>query len=511
MSSSDVGRHSKWRRSGKVLMGYLRPFRKLIRRRRIAKVASSTTDIERGGSKILIGTHRPILLNGEIAIRQTPVATRANSRKKQQRHDSQQSPLAPIPETETVDEEIVSSKEIIYDEEIKLLPLPRTATPRATLLEIPPELRNQIYEHVFSDWHSLNPLAFLQTCRQVHTEAADLAFSKTLFRLHTEHWADHDFFQARYTSHLPPTRLSSVRHLALRLPRGAPYDCYNSRRLHVDLLALGLNLTTLVIFSHHPRPLPRISDYGGVTEIDLCHWLSDTLYTMTSLRELHIMNYESPSPGLFDIPSPRLVRLLRGQIYRDVMTERQSLSEEEFQWHCHCEQDRSYGVFSSKLGRTVKIMFETGEELEAYGLGHINDLSLHLNSDEMLCATPPDLSHGASVCATRSNSSRKRLNKKLSLRYSMRHNIMARSSDDQISVVPEPPPTNRAFTFAFASAADAAPKRKRLSKRYSLQSTVQSNTAGQPLQQTAQEQQLRHIRHRQSWHASSSTVATPIE
>jgi hypothetical protein len=501
MSSGGRERHSKWQRSGEFLKVYLRPFRKLMRRRRIAKVASSTTEPRREENKILIGTHRPVLVNGEITAQQAPVASRANLRKKQQRHDSQQSPLASIPETETA------------EEEIDLISLPRRVPPRATLLGIPPELRNQIYELVFGDWHFLKPLGFLQTCRQIHNEAANLAFSRTLFRMHTEHWADHDFFQARYASQLSPTRLSNVRHLVLRLPRGAPYDCYNSRRLHVDLPALGLNLKTLVIFSHYPRPLPRISDYGGVTEIDLCHWLSDTLYAMTSLTELRILNYESPSPGLFDIPSPRLVRLLRGQIFRDVMTERQSLSEEEFRWHCHCEQDRSYGVYSAKLGRTVNIKFEIGKDMEAYGLGQISDMSLHLNPDETLRAVPLGMSHGAyaGLFAAKSNSSRKRLSKTLSLRHSMRQSMMTRSSNDQINVVQEPPPTNRAFASASASAANTAPKRKRLSKRYSLQSTIQPATTERPIQETAEEQQLRHIRHRQSWHASSSVMAITSE
>jgi hypothetical protein len=498
VSSGSVRRRSKWKQSGDFLKVYLIPFRKLIQRRRAAKLAISrpANEIERDGDDVLPGLPGlPVpRLDKEISIL-PPVVIRANSRKRPQRHDSQHSPLAFIPETD------------IIDEEIEPVSLSQTTPPRATLLGIPPELRNQIYNYVFHDWQSPNPLAFLQTCRHIHAEAANFAFSKTLFRLHTEHWADHDFFQARYTSQLSRARLSSVSHLALRLPRGAPYDCYSSCRLHVDLLALGLRLKTLVIFSQYPRPLPRLSDYGGVTEMDLCHWLSETLYSMPSITELRILNYESPCPGLFDIPSPRLVRLLRGQIYRDVMTERQSLSEEEFQWHCHCEQERSYGVYSAKLGRTVNIAFETGESLEEYGLGNINDVRLHLNPDEILRAGPADMSH--SLSGARRNSSRRRLSKTLSLRHSMRQSIMTRSSSsDQVNVAREPPPTSRAS--ASTADADAAPKRKRLSKRYSLQSPLHSDTRQLP-QETAEEQQQRQMRHRQSWHASSSIAATTAE
>jgi hypothetical protein len=505
-SSSGLGRHSKWRSVG-FLKVCLRPLRKLVRRRRNAKLATSTVrlgeEAKKDGSKFILGNEPSTVLDEEISVQRPPVIARAHLRKNQQRHDSQQSQLAAIPETE-----------ITY-EEFDPLSLPQTSPLRATLLGIPPELRNQIYEHVFGTWRSPNPLAFLQTCRQIHAEAGNLAFSMTLFRMHTEHWADHDFFQARYVSQLSKSRLSSVSHLALRLPRGAPYDCYNSRRLHVDLPALGFKLKTLVLFSHYPRPLPRISDYGGVTEMDLCHWISDTLYKMPSLTELRILNYESPSPGLFDIPSPRLVRLLRGQIFRDVMTERQSLSEQEFQWHCRCEQDRSYGVYSAKLGRMVNIQFETVERMEDYGLGHIYEMRLHLNPDEMLRAAPPDLSPGAyaGLLAAKGNGSRKRLSKTLSMRQSiMRQNAMTRSgsstSSGQINDLREAQTTNRAF--AFASGADAAPKRKRLSKRYSLQSTLQSNTTRQPSQHSIEEEQ-RQIRHRQSWHAGGSAVATTTE
>jgi hypothetical protein len=496
--SGSARRHSKWRRGGAFLKVYLIPFRKLIQRRRTGKLANArpAEEVERDGNTTLPGIPATLLAK-EMSIQQPPIVMRANLRKRPQRHDSQQSPLASIQETETE----------TVDEEIEPLSLSQTSPPRATLLGIPPELRNQIYKYIFCDWQSAKPLAFLQTCRHIHAEAANFAFSKTLFRLNTEHWADHDFFQARYSSQLSRARLSSLGHLALRLPRGAPYDCYASCRLHVDLPALGFNLRTLVIFSQYPRPLPRISDYGGVTEMELCHWLSETLYNMPSITELRILNYESPCPGLFDIPSPRLVRLLRGQIYRDVMTERQSLSEEEFQWHCHCEQERSYGVYSAKLGRTVNIMFETGESLDDYGLGYVDEMRLHLGPDEILRAAPADLS--GAVSGAKSNSGRRRLSKTLSLRHSMRQSIMTRSSSsDQINVAREVPPTYRAS--APTADADAAPKRKRLSKRYSLQSPLQSNGRQLP-QETLEEQQQRRMRHRQSWHASGSTMAVTAE
>lgn len=265
--------------------------------------------------------------------------------------------------------------------------------PEASFLGLPTELRLQIYGYVFGDWADTTSLQLLKTCHQINAEASDLAFSKTLFRLHSEHWADHDYFQARYLSLLPRARLSSIRHLALRLPRGAPYDCYNSRHVGVNLASLGLQLKTLVIFSHYPRPLPRNSDYGGVLEMSLCLWLRDALYSMRTLTSIRIVNYESATPGLFDIPSPRLVRLLRGEIFKDVTTERQTLSKEEFQWECVPGGDRSYRVFSTKLDRKVEVRFEDGEALGDYGLNEIKELEHMLNPEDLIKnATHPDLS-----------------------------------------------------------------------------------------------------------------------
>jgi len=365
---------------------------------------------------------------------------------------------------------------------------------QASSLGLAPELRNLIYNYVFSDWRDTGSLNLLRTCRQVYKE--NLAFSQTLFKIHTEHWPDQDYFQARYTSRLSRPRLNSIRNLALRLPRGAPYDCYNSRYLHVNLAALGFKLTTLVIFSHYPRPLPRTNDYGGVLEMNFCNWIKETLYSMPTLRSVHIVNYEGAAPRLFDIPSPRLVRLLRDNIFKDVMIEQQSLSDEDFQWQSlkSTPEDRAYRVFSAKLSRSVDIIFRRGTQLAEYGLGHVYEMQSQLNPDELLNDIHPDVPRGpyAHLLAEKNStySARRRLSKSQWGRLHQQNNVgggvnsgsplSPTSSDSEDSPKPPYPVT-----------------RKRLSKRRSL-----------PAENTAPLSNRGHLQEqRRSWQAlKRSTV-----
>jgi hypothetical protein len=385
----------------------------------------------------------------------------------------------------------------------------------ASLLGLPTELRLQIYGYVFSDWEETTSLPLLSTCHQIHSEAVDLAFSKTLFRIHSEHWADHDYFQARYVSLLPPARLSSIRHLAVRLPRGAPYDCYNSRHLGVNLASLGLQLKTLVIFSHYPRPLPRNSDYGGVLEMSLCLWLRDALYSMRSLSAIHIVNYESATPGLFDIPSPRLVRLLRGEIFKDVMSERHSLSEEEFEWSCQDsdstgnEQNRAYRVFSSKLGRKVDIIFEDGEKLSAYGLGHVREFEHMLVPDDVLQggAVHPDLSRGAyaGLLARKNsrregavaNSSRRRLGRS----PSRRTKVSQQENQGSFDLTPTCAGRVGGSHFSPPGSPEPGKQRRRLSKRVSLPPTTVAAPASVDVEEVVENKS--NMQKRRSWHPLS--------
>lgn len=342
----------------------------------------------------------------------------------------------------------------------------------ASFLGLPTELRLQIYGYIFSDWADTTSLQLLKTCHQINAEASDLAFSKTLFRLHSEHWADHDCFQARHISLLPRARLSSIRHLALRLPRGAPYDCYNSRYLGVDLASLGLQLETLVIFSHYPRPLPRNSDYGGVLEMSLCLWLRDALYSMPSLTSIRIVNYESATPGLFDIPSPRLVRLLRGEIFKDVIKERQALSEEEFQWECVAGRERSYRVFSSNLGRKVDVRFEDGECLGDYGLSEIKQLEHMLNPDDVVKnTTHPDLSMaGYAGLLAQKNSQRESIAIANSSRIRLGRSPSRRKQQDSDATT-----TSAGSRFSPSHSPEPGKPRKRLSKKVSVTPPPSSN------------------------------------
>jgi hypothetical protein len=381
----------------------------------------------------------------------------------------------------------------------------------ASLLGLPTELRLQIYNYVFSDWEETTSLPLLSTCHKIHSEAADLAFSKTLFRIHSEHWADHDYFQARYISLLPPSRLSSIRHLAIRLPRGAPYDCYNSRHLGVNLASLGLQLKTLVIFSHYPRPLPRNSDYGGVLEMSLCLWLRDALYSMRTLSAIHIVNYESATPGLFDIPSPRLVRLLRGEIFKDVITERHSPSEEEFHWSCQDtesvgnEQNRAYRVFSTKLGRAVDIVFEDGERLRRYGLGMIREIQHMLNPDDLMKNTiHPDLSMAgyAGLLAQKSsrqqstvaNTSKRRLGRS----PSRRQKVKQQEGERQFDLKPACAGQVGGSHFSPPGSPEPGKTRKRLSKRMSLPPSA-------PVGADEVVENKSNTQKRRSWHPLSRT------
>lgn len=377
----------------------------------------------------------------------------------------------------------------------------------ASLLGLPTELRLQIYGYVFGDWTATTSLPLLRTCHQIHAEAADLAFSKTLFRIHSEHWADHDYFQARHLSLLSPARLSSTRHLALRLPRGAPYDCYNSRHLGVNLASLGLQLKSLVIFSHCPRPLPRNSDYGGVLEMSLCLWLRDVLYSMSSLTSIRILNYESATPGLFDIPSPRLVRLLRGEISKDVMTERHSLSEEEFQWSCAEGNGakRAYRVFSTKLGRAVEISFEDGQCLGDYGLGHVRELEHMPNLDDLIKnTTHPDLSMAgyAGLLAHKNskrqsvlaNTSKRRLGRSPSRRSKFKQE---EDSNREFDLTPSCTGRVGGSHFSPSHSPEPGKTRKRLSKRISLPPSNPVLGVGEMLEDQS------NTMKRRSWHPLS--------
>jgi hypothetical protein len=98
-----------------------------------------------------------------------------------------------------------------------------------------------IYTHVFGNWNRPKSLDPLRTCRQIYDEASILAYRITLFRVHTEHWPDSNFFQTKYVSRLPPKLIPAVQHLTFRLPRGMPYEplCLQpfARRLRTSRLS----------------------------------------------------------------------------------------------------------------------------------------------------------------------------------------------------------------------------------------------------------------------------------
>ncbi|KIW03071.1 uncharacterized protein PV09_05717 [Verruconis gallopava] len=257
-------------------------------------------------------------------------------------------------------------------------------SPKPSLLDLPRELRDMIFEWLYSDWSvgGAKSLALLRTCRQLYHEASKVAFERALFRIHTEHWPNPEHFRARHLARIAPDARAAIRHLALRLPRGMPHDRYASARLDTDLAGLGFRLTSLVVFSHLPRPLPHVSVYGGVLESSLCAWLKQALYAMPSLRHVCILNYESATPTLHDMPSPRLIRMLRGSIFEDVMADCETWTEQNFEWRCltdslessmsNCTPDeKTYRLYSSKLARSVEIVFRSEKFLPHYGLAHL--------------------------------------------------------------------------------------------------------------------------------------------
>lgn len=263
----------------------------------------------------------------------------------------------------------------------------------------------------------------------------------------------------RHLSAISPPLVSSIRHLALRMPRGVPYDCYPSRHLHVNLAELGLRLESLILYSHMPRPLPHISEYGGVLETNLCLWLKQTLYTMPSLKHICILNYESQTPTLHDMPSPRLVRMLRSSIFKDVMAECQTLSEKDFQWRCltdslessmsNCTADeKAYHVYSSKLSRSVEVVFQSDLYLPAYNLGHVLENQPFVELEKLLqhSSMHPDLpmipyagllARKNSKGLQRSNTGRKRLSKPL----------IVRQQSEKFSLAPRPALSPRPVSY----------------------------------------------------------------
>ncbi|KAF2496299.1 hypothetical protein BU16DRAFT_609075 [Lophium mytilinum] len=134
------------------------------------------------------------------------------------------------------------------------------------LMQLPGELRNQIYKHLFSSTRltygdrrtgrissvkmksALNSLAILRTCRQVHREAATLWPGLVLFN-----FEDVDALLDRL-SPLPAETLSKIRYVRTRghtlmlLPVGEEYNIYYRLAESLKLLP-GLRLDTLTVLA----------------------------------------------------------------------------------------------------------------------------------------------------------------------------------------------------------------------------------------------------------------------
>lgn len=252
--------------------------------------------------------------------------------------------------------------------------------PMASLLGLPRELRDMIFEYVCGDWaEQSNPFQLLRTCQQVRHEVAKPLCQKTLLRIDSEHWPDQEYFYAKYLSKIPAESRHFLSNLAVPLPRGLPFDRYGLDHIPLDLANFGIRLKTLVIYSAHGRPLPQTSIYGGLIEANFCQWLKSTLYSMPSLRHICLLNYESPTPPTHDMPSPRLIKMLRSSLYEDVLADCGATFDEEI-----CDQsptdslessmsrctadEKIYRIHCSKLGWPVEIAFRSEAYLADYGL-----------------------------------------------------------------------------------------------------------------------------------------------
>ncbi|KAF2501225.1 hypothetical protein BU16DRAFT_533923 [Lophium mytilinum] len=159
-----------------------------------------------------------------------------------------------------------------------------------TLLTLPAELRNQIYHHVFTSRHHLtasisdprvtfptHALSLLQTCSQIHQEAALLAYNTTSF-LTTFHRA-RALLSALKASSPPPILLRSISSLtiaahripSLVYPRALSLFLENISQLADTLPALE---EIVVLFERRGVGATTTTDFRFILENKLPHILS---------------------------------------------------------------------------------------------------------------------------------------------------------------------------------------------------------------------------------------------
>jgi hypothetical protein len=168
------------------------------------------------------------------------------------------------------------------------------------------------------------------------------------------------------------------------------------------------------------------------------------------------------------------------------MAEQNSLSEHNFQWRCltdslessmsNCTADeKAYHVYSSKLSRSVEVVFQSDLYLPVYGLEHVLDSLSSTDSEKLLQqqSLHPDLSiisyagflaRKNSKSLQRTNTGRKRLSRP----------SIVRQQSERTETAPRPAPPRRPLSYPTPPAADmpqsptAFSKMKWLGRRLSL-------------------------------------------
>ncbi|CAD0114604.1 unnamed protein product [Aureobasidium uvarum] len=180
----------------------------------------------------------------------------------------------------------------------------------SSLLTLPAELRNQIYDLLFLEscpyttttndpFHSQQSLAdfgkpttldeissapaqpLLLTCRQMHRETQLLHLQRTSFTVGGL-YADPEAFARLCTANLSPTLAKQLRHITLvgRINRlRALNECWNGMPFGNPLLSLE----TLVLVPRRPAQYDR--HYAEIADLDSAHTLSYTL--SETLKNLH--------------------------------------------------------------------------------------------------------------------------------------------------------------------------------------------------------------------------------
>lgn len=194
-------------------------------------------------------------------------------------------------------------------------------TETASLLTIPCELRNAIYNQLFDDLElsaalpvqpestssafaaalglestkpsrtrrKTNEFDILLTCRKIYEEANLLALSSTLFHISGE-YADPDLFAQRIRP-LSATRIAAIRHITLNA-RTSQLRALNETWLSVPFGHRYLNLDTLVIVPSRPEVYGAA--FAEIADLSQSHTLayivSETLKGLRNVKCVEVRN-----------------------------------------------------------------------------------------------------------------------------------------------------------------------------------------------------------------------------